>query len=128
MKKDYIDYKFTINQVSILDSYPIPNIEDLFVTLPGGKHFNTHRGLFCYNRLIFGISSSPATFQMCMDNFIQGIPLTSRYQDGILISGEGDTYRIQNVKIIFKRLSNKAIRVREDKDTFLTEETVLFGS
>ena len=67
------DFKPTANQVSKLDCYPIPKIEDLFSQLAGGKSFtkldlsqdyqqicldveskpyvtiNTHKGLFQYN-------------------------------------------------------------------------------
>ena len=30
------DYRITVNQVSKLDSYPIPKVEDLLATLGGG--------------------------------------------------------------------------------------------
>ena len=33
------DYKTTVNQVSKLDSYPIPKVEDLFATLGGSEKF-----------------------------------------------------------------------------------------
>ena len=69
------DYKTTVNQVSQLDNYPIPKVEDLLATLGGGEKFmkldtrqayqklqlddeskwyttiDTHKGLFQYNRL-----------------------------------------------------------------------------
>ena len=35
----YGDFKLTINQGSKLDRYPIPNVEDLFAKLTGGKAF-----------------------------------------------------------------------------------------
>ena len=74
-----------------MDSYPIPRIDDLFTKLTGGKSFskldlsqaylqveldeelkklaviNTHRGLFKYNRLPFGLSSALGIFQHAME-------------------------------------------------------------
>ena len=86
------DYKCTVNQVSKLDNYPIPKTEDLLATLGGGNIFtkldmsqayqqllldeeskkfttiNTHKGLYQYNRLPFGVSSTPGIFQRTMEN------------------------------------------------------------
>ena len=73
-----------MNRVVKTDSYPLPRIEDLFASLCGGQLFsklylahayqqipldedsqlfttiNTHKGLYCYNRLPFGVASAPA--------------------------------------------------------------------
>lgn len=105
------DYKVTVNQVSKLEEYPLPRVDDLFATLAGGKLFsklymshayqqllldekskefvtiNTHKGLFKYNRLVFGVASSPAIFQRTMDTILQGIPHVAAYLDDILITG-----------------------------------------
>ena len=78
------DYKMTENQRANVDQYPLPNTEDLFATLTGGQVFskidlshtyqqvelyedsqkeltiNTHKGLYRYKRLPFGVSSAPA--------------------------------------------------------------------
>ena len=86
------DYRLTINKAAKVDSYPIPRVEDLFASLAGGKTFskldvahaylqlpldeisreyvtiNAHKGLFCYKRLPFGISSAPAIFQRKMES------------------------------------------------------------
>ena len=48
---------------------------------------NTHRGLYQYTRLPFGISSSPAIFQRTMDSVLQGIPHVICYLDDILVTG-----------------------------------------
>ena len=35
---------------------------------------NTHRGLFTYTRLPYGVSSAPSIFQRVMDSMFQCIP------------------------------------------------------
>ena len=92
------DYKVTVNQAVKVNQYPITRIDDLFASLSGGKKFtklelshayqqvqldkashqyatiNTHKGLFRYNRLPFGVSSAPCIFQQIMEMLLQGIP------------------------------------------------------
>ena len=105
------DFKLTVNKASKLDRYPIPKIEDLLSKLSGGKSFtkldmaqayqqlvleeasrkyvviNTHCGLFCYNRLPYGVSSAPGIFQRVMESMLNGIPGVVVYLDDILITG-----------------------------------------
>ena len=92
------DFRVTVNPVSKLDSYPLPRVDDFFEKLEGGQKFtkldlsqayqqlpleeeskwytvvNTHKGLFRYVRLPFGIPSAPGIFQHMMDTLLQGIP------------------------------------------------------
>ncbi len=44
---------------------------------------NTHRGLFRYNWLPFGVSSAPGIFQRAMESLLQGIPNIAIYLDDI---------------------------------------------
>ncbi|CAB3981663.1 Hypothetical predicted protein [Paramuricea clavata] len=45
---------------------------------------NTHKGLYQYNRLPFGISSAPGIFQRTLENSLQGIPSVIVRVDDIL--------------------------------------------
>ena len=80
------DYKVTVNPVLDIDQYSLPKPTDLFTALAGGNKFstldltqayqqllliedsrryttiNTHKGLYQYTRLLFGIASAPALF------------------------------------------------------------------
>jgi len=80
------DYRVTINKAVKVDAYPLPKVEDLFAALSGGKYFskldmsqaylqlpldersrelvtiNTHKGLFQYTRLPFGVSAAPGVY------------------------------------------------------------------
>ena len=94
-----------------MEHYPLPKVDDLFTTLAGGVLFtkldmsqaylqltlddqakelltiNTHEGLFAYNRLPFGVLSTPGIFQHTMESFLSGIPNVLVYLDDILATG-----------------------------------------
>lgn len=103
------DYKVTVNQCIQKENYPLPNAEDLFATLAGGKVFskldlpfayqqlpldtiskqylvaNTHKGLYKYHRLAYGVSTAPVIFQKTMDQILHGIPNVVCFVDDILV-------------------------------------------
>ena len=63
---------------------------------------NTHKGLYQYSCLLFGISSAPAIFQRAMDNILQGLSNVQCYLDDILITGATDQEHIHNVEEVLK--------------------------
>ncbi|XP_029551127.1 uncharacterized protein K02A2.6-like [Salmo trutta] len=145
------DYKLTINRASKLDAYPLPRVEDLFATLAGGKTFskldmshayqqllldedskeyvtvNTHKGLFRYNRLVFGVASSPAIFQRTMDNLLQGIPHVAVYLDDILVTGETEEEHLHHLDQVLKRFSEAGLRLKRSKCTFQAQSVTYLG-
>lgn len=106
-----VDYKATLNPVLLVDRYPLPRFDDVLIALNGAQYFskidlsqsynqielddskkytiiNTHRGLFRYNRLVFGLSSSPGIFQRIMTSLLHGIPNVAVFIDDVIIGGE----------------------------------------
>ena len=142
------DFKVTVNPVSKLDRYPIPKIEDLLATLAKGKYFskldmsraylqleleeeskkfmviNTHRGLYRYNRLPFGIASAPGIFQRVMENLVQGIPV---YLDDILITGATDKDHLKSLGEVLHRFEEAGLRLRKDKCVFKDSSVTYLG-
>ena len=79
--------------------YPLPRIEELFAAVSGGKVFskldlshvylqlqldklsqeyvtiNTHRGLYHYTCLLFGVALAPAIFQHTIEMVLKGLPM-----------------------------------------------------
>ena len=47
---------------------------------------NTHKGVFQYNRLLFGVSAAPAVFQRRMERLLQGCTGVSVYLHCMLYS------------------------------------------
>lgn len=137
------DYKLTVNKVSKLDGYPIPKLDDLYTKLAGGQTFteldlshayeqmlvdddskefltiNTHKGLFRYNRLPYGVSSAPGIFQRTMEGLLQGIPSTGVLLDNILITGPSTEEHLDNIEEVLKRLSEAGLRLKAGKCQFM---------
>ena len=133
------DFSVTVNPVSKLDRYPIPKVEDLFARLSKGKHFskldlsqayqqlpleedskkyvviNTHRGLFRYTRLPFGISSAPGIFQRVIESILQGIDGVVVYLDDILITGASKEAHLKTLVEVLSRLDRAGLRVKKSK-------------
>jgi len=145
------DYKLTANHVSKLYNYPIQKTEDLLATLGGGEKFtkldmsqayqqmtldeesqkfttiNTHKGLFQYNRLPFGVSSAPGIFQRTMENLLLGIPQVIVRMDNILISGKDDNNHIANLEAVLKKLSEAGLRLQKEKCFFMVLDVTYCG-
>ena len=141
----------TVNAASKVDRYPIPKIEDLFARLAGGKLFskldmsqayqqiqlesesrklvviNTHRGLFQYKRLPFGVASVPGIFQRVMDSLLTGIPGVTVYLDDILVMGKTEEDHLSALEEVLKRLSQAGLKLRRDKCVFAVPSVVYLG-
>ena len=145
------DFKLTVNSVSKVDRYPIPKIDDLVATLSGGQKFtkldmsqaymqimlsedskqyviiNTHRGLFRYNRLPFGIASAPGIFQRVMESILKDIPGVVVYLDDILITGHTDADHLRSLQETLSRLERAGLRLRKEKCSFMGSSVTYLG-
>ncbi|XP_072144406.1 uncharacterized protein [Dermacentor andersoni] len=144
------DFKITINAACITEQYPLPNIEDIFASLRGGSFFstldlkdaynqlpldeearklaviNTHKGLFCYNRLPFGVASAPAIFQRRMETVLAGLPAVQVYLDDVLIAErQGDNGSV--LRDVLRRLQENGIKLKAEKCHFRKDSIVYLG-
>ncbi|XP_037558099.1 uncharacterized protein K02A2.6-like, partial [Dermacentor silvarum] len=143
------DFKLPVNPASHLEQYPLPKVEDIFAALSGGEVFstldlrnaynqlplddearkiavlNTHRGLYCYNRLAFRIPSDPALFQRRMESILQGLPNVQVYLDDIIVAEkENDTSVLRQV---FQRLREHNLKLNKAKCRFREAQVSFLG-
>ena len=145
------DYRVTVNQAAKVDTYPLPKVEDLFAAMSGGKIFtkldmsqaylqqhlddkskelvtiNTHKGLFQYNRLPFGVSSAPAVFQRCMENLFQGCEDVSIYLDDLFVTGSTIENHLKNLDRVLSIMTTNGLKLNKAKCAFLLPKVEYLG-
>ncbi|KAL0820853.1 hypothetical protein ABMA28_005522 [Loxostege sticticalis] len=147
-----IDYR-KLNEKTIDDKYPIPNINDLFdklgnscyfstIDLASGYHqievkkedrpktaFTTQFGHYEFKRMPFGLKTAPATFQRAMDNVLRGLQGEHClvYLDDIIVFSLSLEEHINKLKIVFETLRKSNFKVQLDKSEFFKKEVLYLG-
>lgn len=88
---------------------------------------NTHKGLFQYTRMPFGIKSAPAIFQRTMDNLLQGLDHVGVYIDDILITGKSEEQHLATLNEVLSRLEKAGVRLKQEKCVFMADEVTYLG-
>ena len=145
------DFKVTLNPVLNVDQYPLPKTDDVFANLAGGEKFtkidlrqaylqlhlseeskplltiNTHKGLYRYNRMTYGISPAPSIWQRTIDTILQGLPGVQCILDDMIITGRNDAEHFQNLENVLQRLQQYGLRVNIDKCFFMKDRVTYCG-
>jgi hypothetical protein len=79
---------------------------------------NTHRGLYRYRRLNYGVASAPAIFQKTMDQILSGIPRMVCRAVDVLISARDDFEHDCILDEILGRLAKHNIKLNVPKCKF----------
>ena len=147
-----IDYR-KLNEKTVGDAYPLPNVTEILDQLGGAKYFSTldlasgfHQipvdpaskaktafstphGHYEFNRMPFGLKNAPATFQRVMDlvlSGLQGIELFV-YMDDIVIYADSLDEHARKLKILLARLQNAGLTLQPEKCRFLQREISYLG-
>ena len=147
-----IDYR-KLNEVTVDDKYPIPNIEEILDQLGRSKYFTTldlasgfHQiplndddskktafttpfGHYEYTRMPFGLKNAPATFQRLMNTVLSGLQGLQCfvYLDDIVIHAASIQEHEIKLRKIFDRLRLNNLKLQPDKCEFLRREVVYLG-
>lgn len=144
------DYKVTVNPHLIVDKHPIPRINDL-ISATGGCVFakldmsqaylqlslcpeskklttiSTHRGLFSYNKLPFGIASAPSIFQREMEKLFFGMNGIIVYFDDIFISGINKIELLSRIESVVQKLADSGLTLNKNKCSLFKDSVQFLG-
>ncbi|KAK2169582.1 hypothetical protein NP493_1183g00002 [Ridgeia piscesae] len=144
-------FKVTINPQLDVDEYPLPQIEEIYANLSGDQQFsvidlrqaylqmeveeesktyltvNTHRGLYQYQRLPYGVASAPAVWQRAMDQVLQGIPGVQCYLDDIIVTGRTREEHLKALDKVLGRLEEHGLKANKEKCKFLQNSVEYLG-
>lgn len=147
-----VDYR-KLNEKTIDDKFPIPNIEEILDRLGRSTHFttldlksgfhqievdpkdrqktafSTEKGHFEFVRMPFGLKNAPSTFQRAMTNILSDLigKCCLVYLDDIIIFGNSLQQHLENLDKVLKRLIEANLKIQPDKCEFLRKECEFLG-
>ena len=147
-----VDYR-KLNAVTVKDAYPLPRIDESLDTLAGAKYFctldlasgywqvvmdesdkqktafATHKGLYQFKVMPFGLSNSPATFERLMEVILSGLQWERClvYIDDIITFGATFQQTLENLEIIFERLRSANLKLKPKKCVLFQNEVSFLG-
>lgn len=142
-----------LNEKTVGDCYPIPNIIEILDQLGEAKFFSTfdlasgfhqipidpkdahktafssQHGHFQYSRMAFGLTNAPATFQRLMDNILTGLQGTELfvYLDDIVIYAKSLKEHKLKYNHLIERLREANLKLQPEKCIFLSREVTYLG-
>ncbi|KAL4149788.1 hypothetical protein QTP88_003652 [Uroleucon formosanum] len=147
-----VDFR-KLNQISVGDAYPLPNIIDILDQLGKSKYyttldlaqgyhqvrmhpehtektaFSTDRGHFEFLRVPFGLKGAPATFQRLMNAVLAGLTGLKAfvYLDDIIIYALSIADHSKKLKAVFERLRTFNLKLQPSKCAFMRKEVNYLG-
>lgn len=149
-----VDYR-KLNQVTIPMSQPLPRLEDVFDSLGENKatifstldlnsayyqieldpetkeksSFVTHDGVFCFNRMPFGLKNAPMSFQLLMSLVLKNInwKFALCYIDDILVFSSDFETHLKHLGEVFQRLREAKLTLKPSKCEFGVNKVMFLG-
>ena len=139
------------NEAIERERHPIPTIEEVLHDLNGSTVFSkldlkwgfhqvelnaesrritifiTHRGLFQYKRLMFGIISAPEKYQKIVKDALIGCKGVANIADDLIIHGCGIQEHDQNLLAVLRHLRECGLTLNEKKCQFRLPKLTFFA-
>ena len=140
-----VDYR-RLNAVTKKDSFPLPRIDSTLHALSGMSLLSTldlasgywqcektafisHRGLFEFEVLPFGVVNGPNYFQRLMECILRGLTYETCliYLDDVIIFSRNFEEHLQRLDEVFQRFRNANIKLKPSKCHFCLDQVNYLG-
>ena len=151
-KRFCVDFR-KVNEVTVPNSYPLPQIDEILASLGGAKYFSkmdlksgywqiemeetsrpktafiTPMGLFEFNKMPFGLATAPSIFQDLMNNTLQGMlfEFCLCYLDDIIVYSNSEEEHLKHLEAIFRRLDEAGLKLKLSKCEFFMKRLQFLG-
>ena len=142
-----------VNLVTKKDAYPLPNIADCLDSLGGCRYFSTldlasgywqvelddeakaktaivtHKGLYQFKVLPFGLSNAPATFERLMELVMRGLQWEKCliYLDDIICFGSDFDSALENLTSVLYKLMKAGLKLKPSKCQLFRDRVKFLG-
>ena len=141
------EYKGTVDPAIQTEQFAIPALEEIRRRASSSHKFEkidirsayqqlvlneesktvTHKGLFRYTRLPFGLSSSPAIWQRFIQQVLAGLDRTFAIMDDLLVGGSNDDGHLKNLEAVLSQFQKYGLRVKLPQCVFMAQSVIYFG-
>ena len=145
------DYSATLNKNMRTFQYPLPSVEYVTSCIGNSKVYsvcdlqnaylqlklsgqskglttlNTPEGLYQYNYLPFGISSSPGIFQSFISKTLKGLKNVIAYQDDLLIFSNNEVEHEKDLSKVLQCLRDAGVKLNVKKCKFFMKSVKFLG-
>lgn len=139
------------NKAIVRENHPLPTMDKLLPKVRDAKYFTkldikdafhqieihpdsrhittfiTHRGLFRFKRLMFGISCAPEIFQKTLERMLLGCEGVINYIDDILVFGKDLEQHDKRLDKVMTILKNNNVVLKEEKCIFRNKTVNFLG-
>jgi hypothetical protein len=89
--------------------------------------FTTHKGIFQWKRLPFGINSASEVFQNAIQHALQGLNGVKNIVDDIIVWGRTKKEHDNNLQAILQRLRDTGLTTKESRCLFNVDSLWFYG-
>ncbi len=139
------------NKAVIVDSYPLPHMEEMLTLLQGAIVFSTidlesayhqvplhedsrdltafitHKGLFRFCRVLYSLASAPSAFQKMMVIILKGLQNVANYLDDIIVWGRSQQEHDQALQNVLQCLKEAGLMLNKSKCQFSKQSFKFLG-